>query len=129
MPEPGTACSAIPHTMSTSLRSDGDAGSFPPRVAWTTLIESSTVTHRFPSPPPSGRSSSVRPRHGRISAVAPQRTCERLSFVDTWTVSRHRSIAAAVTSLSGVAATKLPPIPTNTSTSPRRIASIAATVS
>ena len=64
-----------------------------------------------------------------MSASSPHRTCERLSFVETCTVSGHRSIAAAVTSVSGAAATKLPPSPTNTSTSPAAIAAIAPTVS
>ena len=75
------------------------------------------------------RSRSVRPRHGRISAACPPSTCERLSLVDTCTVSRQRARAAAVASVSGAAATKLPPIAKNTSTSPAAMARIASTVS
>src|SRR6478752_7082094 len=112
--------------MSTSLRSCADAGRLAPLLAWTMPIESSTVTNRSPAP---ASSRSVRPRHGRMIASAPHRTCERLSLVETCTVSAHRSIAAAATSVSGAAATRLPPKPTNTSTSPRCIAPSASTVS
>ena len=48
-------------------------------------IESSTVTN---CSPPAWTSRSVRPRVGRISARAPVTACERLSLVDTCTVSR-----------------------------------------
>ncbi len=56
-------------------------------------------------------------------------TCDRLSLVETWTVSRARRIAASVTSVSGEAATKLPPIAKNTFAAPSRIARIASTTS
>ena len=64
-------------------------------------IESSTVTN---CSPPAWTSRSVRPRHGRISAVAPvHERGERLSLVETCTVSAQLRSAAAVTSVSGVA--------------------------
>jgi len=62
------------------------------------LIESSTVTN-CSAPPRTSRS--VRPRQGRISASRPGCRCERFSFVDTWTVSAHCSIAAVVLAVSG----------------------------
>lgn len=94
-------------------------------------MESSTVTNcsvRFPSGPVC-ISRSVRPRVGRISARAPVTACERLSLVETWTVSRARRMAASVTSVSGVAATKLPPIAKNTLACPSRSARMARTTS
>lgn len=89
-------------------------------------MESSTVTNCSPLP---WRSRSVRPRVGRISARAPVTACERFSFVDTWTVRRALRIAASVTSVSGDAATKLPPIAKNTFASPSRSALMARTTS
>ncbi len=89
-------------------------------------MESSTVTN---CSPPACRSRSVRPSVGRIRARAPVTTCERFSFVDTCTVSRARRIAASVTSVSGEAETKLPPIAKNTFASPSRSARIARTTS
>ena len=67
-------------TMSTSDRRCSLAGFSGPRDACTADIESSTVT-RWSTPPV--RSRSLRPSAGRISEVRPQRTCERLSFVET----------------------------------------------
>ena len=64
-----------------------------PTDACTTLMESSTVT-RWVRPPV--WSTSVRPRHGRISAARPATRCDRLSLVDTCTVSPTRARAAAV---------------------------------
>ena len=90
------------------------------------LIESSTVTNCSPS---ACTSRSVRPRQGSSSASRPWCRCERFSFVATCTVSVQLAMDAAVSSESGVAATKLPPRPMNTSTSPSRIARIALTVS
>ncbi len=93
--------SASEQTMSTSELRCGDAGFSGPRDACTADIESSTVTRW--SPPPV-RSFSVRPSAGRISASAPVTTCERLSLVDTCTVSCALRRAASVTSVSGAAA-------------------------
>jgi hypothetical protein len=62
-------------------------------------------------------------------ARRPATTWERLSFVETCTVRPTRSIAAWTTSVSGVAETKLPPIPMKNRTRPSRIARIACTVS
>ena len=70
--------------MSTSDRRCGDAGLSGPREACTADIESSTVT-RWSRPPV--RSLSERPSAGRISASSPVTTCERLSLVETCTVS------------------------------------------
>ena len=112
--------------MSTSERSCGLAGSSGPREACTADIESSTVTRWFRPPV---RSFSVRPRVGRMSAVRPWTTCERLSLVETCTVSSALRIAFSVTSVSGAAATKLPPSATNTWALPSRRARIASTVS
>ena len=81
-------------------------------------MESSTVTNC--SPPP-WRSRSVRPSVGRISARAPVTQCERLSLVETWTVSRARRIASSVTAVSGEAATKLPPMAKKTLAWPSRM--------
>ena len=89
-------------------------------------MESSTVTNCSPLP---WTSRSVRPRVGRIRARAPVTACERLSFVDTCTVRRARRMAASVTSVSGEAATKLPPIAKKTFASPSRIARMARTTS
>ncbi len=95
-------------------------------MACTALIESSTVTT---CSPPRCTSTSVRPLVGKIRAVPPTTTCERFSLVDTCTVSSQPRSAASVTSVSGVARTKLPPIPMKNLALPSRIASIAATVS
>lgn len=108
--------------MAVSDSRPGAAGPSLPLEAWTRPIESSTVTY-----PAASRS--VRPSAGRMSARSPHTACERLSLVDTCTVSRVRRSAASVTSLSGVALTKLPPIPKNTLTAPSRIARMASTVS
>ena len=116
----------MPQTMSTSERSSGPAGFSGPREACTADIESSTVT-RWSTPPV--RSRSLRPRAGRISAAWPQRTCERLSLVETITVRSAFSIASSVTRVSGAAETKLPPIPMKKRASPSRSARIASTVS
>ena len=89
-------------------------------------IESSTVTNWSPA---AVVSRSVRPSVGRISARAPVTTCERLSLVETCTVSRVLRIAASVTRVSGVAATKLPPIAKKTLTRPSRIARMLSTAS
>ncbi len=89
-------------------------------------MESSTVTNC--SPPPC-RSRSVRPSVGRISARAPVTACERFSFVDTCTVSRARRMAASVTSVSGEAETKFPPMAKKTFASPSRSARMARTTS
>ena len=56
-------------------------------------------------------------------------TCERFSLVETCTVSPQRASPAVVTSVSGVAAAKLPPSAKNTSTLPSRIALIESTTS
>jgi hypothetical protein len=64
-----------------------------------------------------------------MSARSPVTTCERLSFVDTWTVSPTRRRAASVTSVSGVALTKFPPIAMKNRARPSRIARMACTVS
>ncbi|KAF0963130.1 hypothetical protein MLGJGCBP_03739 [Rhodococcus sp. T7] len=71
----------------------------------------------------------MRPSDGRISAACPVTRCERFSFVDTCTVNAHRRSAASVVSVSGVAETKLPPIPINTDALPSRIARIESTAS
>jgi hypothetical protein len=75
------------------------------------------------------KSCSLRPSTGRISASPPVTKCDRLSLVDTCTVRAQLRIALSVTSVSGAAATKLPPRPRNTRTLPSRIARIAWTVS
>lgn len=72
---------------------------------------------------------SVRPRHGRISASRPCTMWLRFSLVLTWTVSSHFSRAAKVYGVSGAARAKLPPMPTNTFTSPSFIALMVLTVS
>ncbi len=108
---------AIPQMMSTSERSSGPAGSERPREACTADIESSTVI-RCTRPPV--RSCSVRPRVGRISAVCPASRWLRLSLVEICTVSSALRIAAAVTSVSDIAATKLPPSARNTLARPSR---------
>jgi hypothetical protein len=105
--------------MRTSLRSCGEAGGNVPRDAWTTLIESSTVTNCWPA---GCASISVRPSVGRMIAVSPVTAWERLSLVDICTDSRQLRIAATVASVSGVAATKLPPTQMKTLTRPSRIA-------
>ena len=90
-------------------------------------IESSTDTCCFT---PSGETSrSVRPRVGRISAVLPCTTWLRLSLVDTCTVSAQPRSAASVSSVSGVAETKLPPMPMKTRARPSCMARMASTVS
>jgi hypothetical protein len=114
--------SANRQTIATSDSRCSEAGARRPADAWTADIESSTVTK------PAG-SCSVRPRQGRINATSPVTTCERLSFVEMWTVSAHERSAASHTAVSGVAAAKLPPSPTNTLAVPSRIARIASTVS
>ena len=80
--------------MSTSERRWGEAGSSGPCEAWTADTESSTVT-RCGRPPV--RSFSLRPSAGRISASRPWTTWERLSLVETWTVSSAPRIASSVT--------------------------------
>ena len=89
-------------------------------------IESSTETSCLP---PAWMSLSVRPSVGRISAVRPCTTWLRLSLVEICTVSAQLRSAASVTSVSGVADAKLPPMPMNTLARPSRIARIASTVS
>lgn len=89
-------------------------------------MESSTVTNCFC---PAWTSLSVRPRVGRIRARVPVTAWERLSLVDTCTVSRARRIAASVTVVSGVAATKLPPMAKKTLASPSRSAWMDRTTS
>ena len=74
-------------------------------------------------------SRSVRPSVGRISAVRPCTTWLRFSLVETCTVSAQLRSAASVTSVSGVAEAKLPPMPMNTLARPSRIARMASTVS
>ena len=64
-----------------------------------------------------------------MMARRPVTTCERFSFVETCTVRSVRRSAASVTSVSGAAMTKLPPMPMNTRTLPSRMARIASTVS
>jgi hypothetical protein len=71
------------------------------------LIESSTVTNCSPVV---CMSRSLRPSVGRISAVSPQTTCERLSLVETCAANRHWRMAYSVSALSGVARTKLPTV-------------------
>ncbi len=112
--------------MSTSDRRCSDGGSRGPREACTADIESSTVT-RCTRPPV--RSFSLRPRAGRISASPPCTTCERLSLVETCTVSAALRIAASVASVSGAAPTKLPPMPKKTRILPSRSAWMEPTVS
>jgi hypothetical protein len=90
------------------------------------LIESSTVTN---CSAPACTSTSVRPRQGRISDRCPGTTCERLSLVDTCTVRGTVRRAAAVRSLSGVAAAKFPPMAMNTRILPSSMARIVSTVS
>ena len=102
------------------------AGSSTPCDRCTRLIESSTVTNCSPA---ACRSRSLRPRQGRISACWPVTRCDRFSLVDTWAVRRQRVRAAAVRSVSGVAARKLPPRATNTLARPASMAPMAATVS
>ena len=118
--------SAMLQTMSTSERRKSLAGFSGPREACTADMESSTVT-RWSTPPV--RSCSLRPRAGRIRATRPQRTWERFSLVETWTVSSACSIASSVTTVSGAAETKLPPMPTKTLALPSRNARIESTVS
>ena len=86
-------------------------------------IESSTVTN---CGPPACASTSVRPRHGRMSAVSPVTRCPRCSFVETCTVRRQRRSAAAVRSVSGAAERKLPPMAKKTRARPSSIAWMAA---
>ena len=112
--------------MSTSDRSWSDDGLSRPREACTDDIESSTVTNCL-WPPVMSRS--VRPSVGRISAVRPAMTCERFSLVETWTVIAVPASAASVTVVSGVARTKLPPMPRKNDTLPSRIARIESTTS
>lgn len=117
--------------MAVSDSSWGRMGARRPRDACTMPMESSTVTNCSVGLPsgPVCTSRSVRPSVGRISARAPVIACERLSLVETWTVSRARRMAASVTSVSGVAATKLPPIAKNTLACPSRRARMARTTS
>ncbi len=112
--------------MSTSDFRCFEAGLSGPFEACTADIESSTVT-RCSRPPV--LSFSERPSAGRISASRPVTTCERLSFVDTWTVRSARRMAASVTAVSETAETKLPPIAKKTLTLPSRSAWTASTVS
>ncbi len=114
----------MPQTIDISERRRGPAGSSRPREACTEDIESSTVTNCSPE---ACTSRSLRPSAGRINAVRPQTACERLSLVDTCTVSSAERSAANVTSLSGVAAAKLPPMPMKTRARPSRNARIAST--
>lgn len=104
----------------------GDAGRFIPTDMWTMLIESSTEVLWTPL---RWWSFSVRPRHGRMRAARPWTTWLRFSLVLTWTVRSQERSAAYVAGVSGAASAKLPPIPTNTVTSPSRIAWIVRTVS
>ncbi len=104
----------------------GLAGVRLPREAWTMPMESSTVTNCLP---PAWTSLSVLPRVGRIRARVPVTAWERLSLVETWTVRRARRMAASVTAVSGVAATKLPPIAKKTFASPSRRAWMERTTS
>lgn len=97
-----------------------------PRDRCTIDIESSTETTCL-RPPTTSRS--VRPRAGRITAVAPCTRWLRLSLVDTCTVKAQVRNAASVTSVSGVAEAKLPPMEKNTDARPERMARIALTVS
>ena len=78
-------------------------------------IESSTVTH-WCRPPV--WSASVRPIVGMISARRPVTAWEEFSLVDTWTVRSTSPIACSVTRESGVARTKLPPMPMKNRTLP-----------
>ena len=110
----------------TSERRCGLAGASGPREACTAHVESSTEMNCGPL---AWTSFSVRPSVGRMRAVSPQTRCERLSLVEIWTVSRVRRSAPAVTSVSGVAWTKLPPSPTKTATVPSRMARIESTTS
>ena len=102
------------------------AGSLRPRERCTTDMESSTVTNCSPV---ACTSRSVRPSAGRISAVLPVTTCERLSLVDTCTVSAQERSARSVAAVSGVAEAKLPPIATSARTRPPAIARRVSTVS
>jgi hypothetical protein len=118
---------ARPATISGSLRSaTGDAGSSRPSLLCTTLIEFSTVTKAGPL---GLRSTSVRPRHGKSSAVSAVSTWLRFSFVAICTLSSAFASAAFMRSVSGPAATRLPPSATSTFTSPRSSASIVPTTS
>ena len=98
-----------------------------PCEACTADIESSTVTRCIR--PPVQVASRCGPAPGRISASRPVTTCERLSLVETCTVRSALRIACSVTSVSGAAETKLPPIAKKTLALPSRSASIASTVS
>lgn len=89
-------------------------------------MESSTVTNCLPL---AWTSLSVRPRVGRIRARLPVTAWERLSLVETCTVRAARRIAASVTSVSGVAPTKLPPMAKSTLALPSRRASMERTTS
>lgn len=90
------------------------------------LMESSTVTNCLP---PAWTSLSVRPRVGRIRARVPVTAWERLTLVETCTVRRALRMATSVTSVSGVAATKLPPMAKKTLASPSRRAWMERTTS
>ena len=118
---PSVACGER-QTMSTSDRRCSDAGSSGPCEACTADIESSTVTRCSPA------AGAGPARCGRAPAgSAPSRpctTCERFSLVETCTVSSALRIASSVTSVSGAAETKLPPIPMNTFALPSRSARI-----
>ncbi len=74
------------------------AGALPPRERCITDMKSSTVTNCSPV---ACTSRSVRPSAGRISAVSPVTTCERLSLVDTCTVSAQERSARSVAAVSG----------------------------
>ncbi len=122
----GRAARAIPATMAGSDSRCGEAGRFIPRDRWTMLMESSTDVRWTPL---RWWSFSVRPRHGRMSAARPCTTWLRFSFVLTCTVRSHERSAAYVAAVSGAASAKLPPMATNTFTSPSRMAWIVRTVS
>jgi len=64
-----------------------------------------------------------------MTARVPVTRCERLSLVETSTVKRRFRMAASVTVVSGVADTKLPPMPMKKCALPSRMARIASTVS
>ena len=95
------------------------AGSMRPRETCTIAIESSTVTTCRPA---RRTSRSVRPRHGRISACRPGSECDAVELGRDLHRERERCAAPRrSTSVSGVAATKLPPRRRTPRASPSRM--------
>ena len=97
-----------------------------PWLFWITPMEFSQVTNCFPL---FWRSSSLRPKTGRINASLPVTKWLRFNFVLTWMVRSQFCNASAVKRVSGVALKKFPPIPIKILHAPLCMASIEFTTS